>query len=796
MPHPTQQLFRQAKQSQQKGDLNQAWLAYKAVLRKQPNHAPTLLAMANILYRQKNYKKAIEIYEHLLFSKPINADLWYRCGMAYFKLADDQAISCFRKVLKLHSPSDTKVLLIAQLQLAKALKRAGKTAEAKKIGIKLVQQNPKNVSVLSFLGELAQEEKEEEEAYQYFQQVTQLVPTNGVGFLNLGAISIVLDQIEEAIIHLKRALALNPNLIQAYRELALCYQNKGEGVQALNYLKKALQLAPQDKENYQRLTDYYRIQGNHKKSIQYGKRHLALDPNNREAQYSLGLSFSMLGYQEGSLPYFKKSYELEPNAPTAYAIGNVYNSLKDSATAKYWYEKVLAHDPNYYAAIYGLLFQKMDNCEWANRRAEEAQLITTLSEQLESDQYGQQIPALYFNYFDLPMPLHLKMSRYLGNGGKKVIEILKKQAHFVHKKQEKKQLHIGYISPDLRDHPVGRLVANLFQYHDRSKVKVTAYFLTPYNDKDQYAKQIVTSSDAYRDFSFTDTVTAAQQIYADGVDILIDLAGHTANQRLPILALQPAPIQAHLMGYPDTTGQEYIQYYLADAYLVPKSLQPFYSEQIWHLPNAFVGTKTTLIDKVITKAELGLPEEGFVFVGFNRAAKIEPELFQCWLNILKAVENSVLWLSELHPTAQINLLQYAERAGISKDRLIFSIKQPYEIYLKSYELADLFLDTWHYSAGSTAIAALGAGLPVLTCMAETNASRMGACIVAAAGLQELICNSLADYEATAIKLATNPRLIQSYKKRLEEIGDQSLLFDNQKFASNLETAFFQMYHNQ
>jgi len=789
MPLPTQQLFHQAKQSQQNGDLNQAWTAYQAILKKQPNHAPTLLAMANMLYRQKAFKKAIEIYEHLLLVQPVSADLWYRCGMAYFKLEEEQAIACFRKVLKLLPKSNIKVGAKAKLQLAKALKREGKTAEAKKIGRQLIQQNPHNVSALSLLGALAQEETEGETAYQYFLQVIQLAPTNALGFLNLGAICMVLKKTAEAI-------TLKPNLVQAYRELALCYQNEGLVEPAINYLEKAVQLAPDDKENYQRLTNYYRAQGNHEKCIEYGKKYIGLAPEDRVAHYNLGLSLSMLGLQQKSIPYLKKSYEITANAQSAFAVGNVYNALKNTKSAKHWYEKSLVEDPNYYAAIYGVLFQKMDNCDWENRKADEAQLISTLTQQLESEEYGQAIPSLYFNYFDLPMPLHLKMNKYLEKGVEALMRILKKQVHFVHQKQEKKQLHLGYISPDFRDHPVGRLVANLFQYHDRSKVKVTAYFLTPYNEKDEYAKQIATSSDVYRDFALTDTVTAAKQIYADEVDILIDLAGHTANQRLPILALQPAPIQVHLMGYPDTTGQTYIQYYLGDTYLSPKSLQPYYREQIWQLPNAFVGTKARLIDSVITRAEMGLPEEAFVFVGFNRAAKIEPELFQSWLNILKAVDNSVLWLSDLPATAQTNLLQYAESNGLTKDRLIFAPKRPYERYLKSYQLADLFLDTWHYSAGSTAIAALGAGLPVLTCLAQNNAARMGACIVAAAGLPELICSDLATYEATAIKLAKNLELMQSYKKRLTEVGNKSLLFDNQQFAKNLETAFFEMYHSE
>ena len=787
-----QQLFIRAQQADQKGDLNQAWLAYQAVLKVAPKHAPSLLAMANILYRQKAYKRAIEIYNHLLESQPLNVDIRYRCGMAYAKLGEDKAIPYFKKVLKIHPASETKIRSIVQLQLAKALKRAGKKEEAQKIGELLIQHNPKNASALSLLGELAQQQKEIAQAYQYFLKVTELIPTNAAAFLNLGTSCLVLNKVEEAISNLEQALKLRPNWVKVYRELAQCYQHKGQAKLAVEYLQKAIQLAPSDKENYQRLTAFYNNQGDYKKSIKYGKEHLEIDPNNSKVHYNLGLAFNHLGYAAGSLSYFKKAYQLDANAQSAYAIGNVNNSLKDIKEAKHWFEQALVHDSDYYAAIYNLLFQKMDVCDWSNRKADEARLIGTLTKHLETDQFNQSIPSLYFNYFDLPLTLHLKMNKYVDKGNKKSIELLKRQVNFVHNKKQKKVLNIGYISPDFRDHPVGRLVANLFQYHDRTKVKIFTYFLTPYDAQDSYAKQIAADSDVYRDFSFADTVSAAQQIYADEIDILIDLAGHTANHRMPILALQPAPIQAHLIGYPDTTGADSFQYYLGDIYLTPNYLQPYYTEKIWHLPTAFLGAKMDLPDIETTKTQMDLPEDAFVFVGFNRAAKIEPELFQCWMNILAAVSNSVLWLSDFPEVAKNNLVHFAERQGIESSRLIFSIKHPYPIYLKSHQLGDLFLDTWHYSAGSTAIAALSEGLPMLTCKADNNASRMGACIVAAASLPELICDDLDEYQRKAIMLAKNPVLLKSYKERLIREGATVPLFNNQQFVKHLEVAFLEM----
>lgn len=793
MNETSTQLFQQAQQWQRQGNLSKAWAGYQAILKKQPMHIPTLTSMGSILYQQKEYQRAIDVFEPLLKLQPFSADIWYRTGMTYAKMDDEKAINCFRKVLKIHPTTAIKPRQIAKLQLAKALKKAEKYTEAKKITKKLIEQNPKNASAYSILGEIAQVEQESEIAYTHFQKVIELVPNNAAAYLNLGSTSYLLKKVDTAIQYFEKAIQLRADFPAAYRELALCFQYQGQSEKALNFLQKAVSLAPKDIENYRKIADYYRAQGDHKASIDYGKQLLALVPTDRGMLYNVGLSYSILGYVEGSLPYFQKAYSIEADAQTAYAVGNVYQSLKEQQKAKEWFEKTLTHDATHYSAIYNLIFQKMENCDWQTRAIDEVTLVDSLKAQLTSDRYDLSIPRLFFNYIDLPMSLHLQMNENFAKGKAEGTNLLKKQIQFTHQKSAKKRLHIGYISPDFRDHAVGRLVANLFQQHDRTKVKVHAYFLTPYESTDKYAQQIATNSEVYRDFAYTSTVDAAQQIYADGIDVLIDLAGHTANHRLDILALQPAPIQVHLIGYPDTTGQPFIQYYLGDKYLTPKHLQPFYTEKIWHLPSAFVGEKPILNHIELSRKEVDLPENAFVFVGFNRPAKIEPALFQAWMNILNGVENSVLWLSDLPAMARQNLIRFAEQQGIAAERLIFSPKRPYDIYLKSHQLADLFLDTWHYSAGSTAVAALSAGLPVLTCQADNNAARMGGCIVAAAGLPELICDNLADYETKAITIANSPELLEQYKARLAKPADQILLFNHTRFAENLETAFWEMY---
>lgn len=789
----TQELYHQAQQFQQAGQLAKAWDYYQAILKQQPQHLPTLTSMANLLYKQKEYQRAVEIYQHLTTFDLLNADIWYRCGMTYAKLEDKKAIDCFRKVLKIHPKSAEKVRLTVLLQLAKALKNAKQHPEAKKIAERLVAKDPKNASALSVLAQIAQVDKEEEKAYALFQQVIAFVPENAAAHLNMGTSCMVLKKLEAAAKHLEKARLLRPNWAEAYRELGICYQHQGHTDKALSFLKQALKIKPKDKENYRKIANFYRTQGDYKTSVLYDKKLSELAPDDKDAQYNIGLAHSILGNAAGSLPYFQKAYELEAEAQTAFALGNTFNSLQDPDKSDYWFNKTIAHQPDHYSAIYNLILRKMEYCDWSNRAADVARLIATLEEHLQSEHYELSLPALFLNYIDLPMPLHLKMNQYIEQGSKKRIDLLKKQVNFVHQPRNRKQLHIGYTSPDFRDHPVGRLVAELFEHHDREKVKVFTYFLTPYEANNEYAQRIKAGSDVSREFAFISTIDAAKQIYADEIDILIDLAGHTASNRIDILALQPAPIQAHCIGFPDTMGMSSIQYILADKYLAPKHLADFYTEEIVHLPSCFISPRPKLSASPLSRVEVGLPEDVFVFVGFNRPAKIEPELFACWLAILKAVDNSVLWLSDFLPKARKNLLQTVKEAGIAPERIIFSEKRPYPIYLKSHQLADLFLDTWHYSAGSTAIAALGAGLPVLTCMADNNAARMGASIVAAAGLEELICEDLESYQRKAIELAQNPSVLEKYKLQLRQPAEEILLFNNQQFVQNLESTFEQLW---
>ncbi|HEY9657986.1 MAG TPA: TIGR03032 family protein, partial [Allocoleopsis sp.] len=279
-----------------------------------------------------------------------------------------------------------------------------------------------------------------------------------------------------------------------------------------------------------------------------------------------------------------------------------------------------------------------------------------------------------------------------------------------------------------------------------------------------------------------------------GIHILIDLAGYTLYSCPEILALRPAPIQMQWLGYPNTMGAEFVQYLLADPWLVPPELAKAYSEEIIYLPHAFVASSPLASPEgFLSRTSLGLPEDCFVFCCFNNTDKVNPQVFATWMRILQQVPHSVLWLGSCPEVVQNNLRQSAQKHGVEPNRLYFATYLSDAQYLARYRLVDLFLDTTQYSAGSTGVAALWMGVPLLTCPGDTNASRMGASLCAATNLEPLICSNLADYERKAVHLATHPEELQALRQHLIEQRHVLPLFDLQGFVGHLEAALRQVW---
>jgi predicted O-linked N-acetylglucosamine transferase (SPINDLY family) len=279
------------------------------------------------------------------------------------------------------------------------------------------------------------------------------------------------------------------------------------------------------------------------------------------------------------------------------------------------------------------------------------------------------------------------------------------------------------------------------------------------------------------------------------IDIAVDLKGFTQNSRAGIFAYRAAPIQVSYLGYPGTMSADYMDYLIADKTLIPQEFQQAYSEKIVYLPNSYqVNDRKRLIsDKAFMRAELGLPEQGFVFCSFNNNYKILPATFDSWMRILKEVDASVLWLYEDNAAAAHHLRLEAEKHGVNSSRLIFAKNMPLSEHLARHRLADLFIDAFPCNAHTTASDALWAGLPVLTLMGNSFASRVAASLLNAIGLPELITTTSQAYEALAIELAKYPEKLDALKQKLASNRLTTPLFDTPQFTKDLERAYVQMY---
>ena len=281
-----------------------------------------------------------------------------------------------------------------------------------------------------------------------------------------------------------------------------------------------------------------------------------------------------------------------------------------------------------------------------------------------------------------------------------------------------------------------------------------------------------------------------------GIDIAIDLNGYTDDARTGIFAERCAPIQVNYLGYPGTMGADYMDYVVADRMVIPEDRQSDFTEKVVYLPHSYQvnDAHRKISARVFSKQELGLPESGFVFCCFNQAYKILPATFDGWMRILKAVEGSVLWLLDDNPTATRNLRQEAQTRGVDGRRLVFARRMPLDEHLARHRLADLFIDTLPYNAHTTASDALWAGLPVLTCMGKSFASRVAASLLNAMDLPELMTQTQEAFEARAVELAKDPSMLSDIKSRLAQNRLTKPLFDARLFARHIESAYEAMDH--
>jgi predicted O-linked N-acetylglucosamine transferase (SPINDLY family) len=505
--------------------------------------------------------------------------------------------------------------------------------------------------------------------------------------------------------------------------------------------------------------------------------------DNSEAYLNLGLIEYDLKNFESAIKFFDKALSLKPEYAEAWSNKGV--TLKDLKR----YDEVIAHYDKALSLkndidwIPGdLLHTKMKICSWSGLE----ELLQDISKKVTVNEKVTS-PFVLLALND-NATLHKKssevyiQSKYPTNHD--LGPILK------HRKNEK--IRVGYFSADFRKHAVSVLMAELFELHNKNRFEIFAFSFGA-DDKSPMRLRLSQAFSQFIDVSDMSELEIAELSRSLQIDIAVDLGGYTQDSRTGIFSYQAAPIQMSYIGYLGTMGAEYYDYLLADETIIPNELQKFYSEKILYLPSYQVNDRKRIIsERQFTREELGLPETGIVFCCFNNNYKILPSTFDGWMRILNAVEGSVLFLYADNEWSKANLIKEAGLRGIDSARLIFGGRILAEEYLARYRVCDLFLDTFPYNAGTTASDALWVGLPVLTLMGRSFASRVAASLLSAIGLPELITNNQQEYEDLAIKLALNPKKLADIKLRLVNNRLTTRLFDTPVFTKNLEAAYIKM----
>lgn len=590
----------------------------------------------------------------------------------------------------------------------------------------------------------------------------------------------------EAAAAYRKAIVLQPGIPGARVNLGNVLRELGQLDEAVAAYRNALALAPNLSEAHYNLAVVLRTQGNLEAARDAYRQAIALKPDLLEAHCNLGNVSRELGRLDEAEASFRSGLSLAPSDPEIHNnLAAVLHDMGKSEEAVEFYAKAVALKPDFAEAVGNLTDARKKLCDWSRLEQDEEACRSLVRRGIRGISPFQFLslpatPAEQAQCARLQAAAVVKGTGALPAPGRKSGE----------------RLRLGYLSCDFRQHPVAELTAEMFERHDRDRFEVSAYSFGP-DDRSAIRRRLLETFDRFVDLRALSYADAAQQIRADGIDILVDLTGYTDGARTPILAWRPAPIQVNFLGFLGTMGAEFIDYIIADAVTVPMAEQAFFDERIVHLPDCFMptDTKKEMADRSPSRAECGLPEAAFVFCCFNQPYKITPPVFGVWMRLLQAVPGSVLWLLETNPAVGPNLRREAAARGIAADRLVFAQRQPLAEHLARQRVADLFIDTLPYNAHTTANVALWAGLPVLTCSGDSFVGRAAESLIRAVGLPELVTRSLGEYKSLALRLATDATLLGGIRRRLEANRPTAPLFDMARYTRHLEAAYLGMWDN-
>lgn len=697
-----------------------------------------------------------------------------------------------RKSKKINGLNPQGISLQAALQQAMTLHQAGRLPEAEALYRQILLAEPNHPEALHFLGLLAHQTGKSEHGAELISRAISNRPAYVEAYFNLGRVRRAQGRLDDAAACFRRTLGLKPDYAEAHLNLGntLFAQNKPE--EAVTCYRRALMLKPDYGEALSNLGVILHDQGKPDEAVACYRRALALKPDSVQVRYNLGISLKDLGKLDEAAANFRQVLAATPDyAEAHYNLGVILEEQGGLDEAVACYRRALALKPDLAEARnnLGIILHEqgaLDEAVACYRRA--------LAVKPDYTEAHSNLLMCMRYLPRLPVAAYLDEARRFG--WKATQKVSRRFADMTFPAKPER-LRIGLVSGDFRNHPVGYFLETMVANIDPSRIELVAY--PTHHQEDQLTARLRPRFAAWKPLWGMDDEAAARLIHADGVHILLDLAGHTRHNRLPVFAWRPAPVQVSWLGYFASTGMEEIDYLLADPVSVPQSHQTHFTERVWYLPETRFCFSPPVLSKDLPVTPLPALQNGCITFGsFQSLAKINDGVLSIWGRIFQAMPHARLRLQnrQLHsPIMREQLLQRLARNGIAPDRVALEQSVPRAEYLAAYGCIDIILDTFPFTGGTTTCEALWMGVPAVTPAGMTMVARQGASMLACAGLADWIARGDEEYMVKALAHAADLEKLARLRAGLRQQLRESPLCDSRGFARNFEEAMWGMWRS-
>jgi predicted O-linked N-acetylglucosamine transferase (SPINDLY family) len=592
-------------------------------------------------------------------------------------------------------------------------------------------------------------------AVKAFDKACKANPGDTLYRLNLARACLRAGKADDAIRHTRLILEQEPHNMLARQFMGECLVHAGRHGEAASFM---LDMPAQARPG----AEYLQILGNtlfsaqrYEEAIRVLLEALGLDVTHAMSHYRMGLSFNALGMKAEAIECLTTAMAVD--------IGGGVLACRSL-----------------------LAFMRRELCRWDEAEADLAEANTLLDQMKPDSVAWSSVFAIVTLTAD--MRRHLRAgqiaSNFYATGVKPFLPVGRKPLGG--------KLKVGMVSCDFHQHATTILMAQLLEKLDPARFEVHLYSHGP-DDGSPMRQRIKDAAHSFVEVGVISDRDAAQRIRDDGIDLLIDLKGHTVNGRLGIFAHRPAPVQVTYLGFPGTSGAHYIDYLIGDAVVSPLSEAEHYSEKLALMPNCYQpNDRLRPLPRPDSRAAHGLPEDALVLSGFNQPFKLSPEVFDVWCDLLKRIPKAVLWLLAWNDTAPDMLRQEATRRGVDPSRLVFAPKVHISEHISRFALADVYLDTWPCNGHTTVSDALWAGVPVVTHAGHSFAQRVASSLLSNVGLPEFVCHDLDSYKAQVLQLAAHPARRQQVREHLHHARETAPLFDSDAYARDFGDLLWRM----